>query len=392
MTTVFEEISNIPDSRIPFQNFFLYNASSNSSSSTNEIVISVECTLFSLLSFFGSLFIIVKFLCKKCGSRKIIDRMIFGLGLSDCILAISILVGQFPYLVIPKGFSNESFHPVFCLLSGMFVVFGQLCQMTWSLLFGINIFLKLGLPIIMRSNFLKSSSIFRLCQIPEKAFIYLEFFYWTIGFGIPIFVCIILAFFRNHIGSAVMGCWFKPKSGFQFIFFYIPLVLSFLVILLLYVIMIVTILRRSFSIKVGEIQGIQKLEEAFKKELFVAFRLTLFLLSFLVLWTPALLGTILLFIGEVTYHSELRNLLVMLITNIFVLQGFFDAVVYSLNTDSMEKFYKGLKCCCCWCKRKKVDEVEDKQVVEGIQDDEESFKETLPLLHSSSSDNTSIKQ
>uniref|UniRef100_A0A7S1KQX0 G-protein coupled receptors family 1 profile domain-containing protein n=1 Tax=Percolomonas cosmopolitus TaxID=63605 RepID=A0A7S1KQX0_9EUKA len=317
-----------------------------------ELTIAIEIFIFATSAVFGSIFMILSFcFCSSKKQRKSrFPRLVLYLGIGDLLLSIAILFSQSNYLIFPDGNYNADhvFSVAICKAQAFAVLFTQLSKLFWLLSFSLTIFLQVTLIMFSR----------KLSNLFQKYFVLLEVGMHLVNWGIPLIVSTCLLF-TGHLGKAFIGCWLLGSSNLQFFIYYGPLVGIFFVTLVLYLVVIVLVCISQRRTKTMNARKDKSLTRFIKKNR-VAMQLSTYSLVFLLLWAPAMAGSL------YNYITNQPQLWMLFPQFIWTWGGFIDGIVFSLKKSPKFRF---LLTVCCFGSKNSDREAE---IVKG-----EDLKEAL---------------
>lgn len=311
---------------------------------TVEIILFSEIIFFASLGVFGSIFMILSFCCtyqwrsKPSNKKKKNNflRMVLYLGISDLILSLAIIYTQINYGIFPNGNYNEDnlLSVLFCKSQAAVVLFAQISKLLWLFSFAIALFLNVLLVSCWRKGY----------EFYRNKFFLLEIFLYFFNWGIPLLISIVLTI-TNQLGKSYIGCWVSSDNKYlPFVIYYGPLFVVFFATFIMYIfVVIIVCVTRSRTDSMIRKKGLLNIYEKNKQ----AIKLSTYILVFLILWTPAVTGTI--------YNYATNNPFQWLLYPQFLwtIGGFFDGIVYSIKKSP--RFSKFLTCCCYTNKRSSID-------------------------------------
>jgi hypothetical protein len=227
--------------------------------------------------------------------------------------------------------------------------------------FGINLFLKIGVTLILHlSNKVIYEKILKFDNFIKKFDILFEIFYIFISIILPIFLNLILIF-NNDFGFNDYGCFIKKNSIYHIIYVAIPQIIIFFIILILFLTILIL---WTFTKKISKIHKVQSnnIFNIFKNNS-ISIKLLFFLLSYLICRGPATSGSFFSFLLSNT------SLFFLMFRGVHYLQGFIDAISYSIN---FQKFGKFKVFCFCLNKNKENNENKDIYVYENHENNEDN--------------------
>ncbi|KAL0491270.1 cyclic AMP receptor-like protein [Acrasis kona] len=279
----------------------------------------------SIVSCFGSLFIIFSYLVFKSELKVLTARLIVYLSFADLLASSSYLI----------RFSKLDESGPWCLIEATFMCTFELCSVLWSSC--ICVHLLLNVLFANKGKWLKWS----------------ELIYHIISWGLPLIWTITL-FFNHRFGQATNWCWLKSDEdvqsfGWRF-FTFLPIYCCMFFNLTVYVVVLVA-LRRLLSNKQ---MSVIFSNAGRRRELRALLAFSFVMLAFFITWIPPFFNRM----WETIHRRESEIFwlnMTQAITN--PLQGFMNMVLYGYRflpqykrlicPDVRDCFLTCCSCCCC---------------------------------------------
>jgi hypothetical protein len=162
----------------------------------------------------------------------------------------------------------------------------QYVQMAWTLIFGINLFIRIGVPYLCMMRTLQYND----CINKKWVVFITEIIYHFLGCGVP-FILTLSMLFGGLLGKAFYGCWIIASS-FVSILFYIPQFTTFFIIFVCYFLILLFICIVKIKTKRMILENNKKTNIIVKifAQNTATLRLSSYLIVFLLCWLPACLG------------------------------------------------------------------------------------------------------